>query len=138
MYNLSVELLKSFGLKATPQRIEILTAIESMGHANIDEIYEFAKKNNPTMSLATVYKNVTALVDKSILKEVSLNNFKSKYETTKEKHAHLVCRKCGNVKDISLNNNILVDSKIISKKEKFNAQEVELNIYGICNSCKEL
>ena len=136
MQDKTLELLKNYHLKATPQRLEILSAIELLGHANIDEIYEIAKKRHSTMSLATVYKNVTALLEKNILKEVALNNFKSKYEVTKEKHAHLVCKKCGYVEDIKLNREINLTSKEIAKENNFIFEELELNIYGVCSKCK--
>ena len=136
MQNRNLELLKNYHLKATPQRLEILSAIDSLGHANIDEIYEIAKKKHSTMSLATVYKNVTALLEKNILKEVALNNFKSKYEITKENHAHLVCKECGAVEDIDLNSNILNEAKTLANAKEFNLNEIELNIYGVCSSCK--
>ncbi len=136
MQNRNLELLKNYHLKATPQRIEILKAIDSLGHANIDEIYEIAKKRHSTMSLATVYKNVTALLEKNLLKEVALNNFKSKYEITKKTHAHLVCKECGAVEDIDLNSNIYEESKALTKDKEFNFDDLELNIYGICKKCK--
>jgi Fur family ferric uptake transcriptional regulator/Fur family peroxide stress response transcriptional regulator len=136
MENRNLELLKSYNLKATPQRLEILNAIESMGHANIDEIYEVAKKRHSTMSLATVYKNVTALLEKNLLKEVALNNFKSKYEINKEAHAHMVCKKCGSVVDISLNDDIFKSSKTLVENENFDIEDLELNIYGVCSKCK--
>jgi len=136
MQNINIKLLNEFGLKATPQRLDILSAIEKLGHANIDEIYKIVKKSNPTISLATVYKNITALVEKSLLKEVALNNFKSKYELSKDKHSHLICKVCGNVKDIGLNSQISNIAKDLSNKENFNFEDIELNIYGVCNSCK--
>ena len=136
MQNRNLDLLKNYHLKATPQRLEILSAIESLGHANIDEIYEVAKKRHSTMSLATVYKNVTALLEKNLLKEVALNNFKSKYEISKENHAHLVCKECGGVEDIDLNESIYNESKSLAKNRDFDFNEVELNIYGICSKCK--
>jgi Fe2+ or Zn2+ uptake regulation protein len=135
MQNINIELLKSYGLKATPQRIDILNTIEKLGHANIDEIYEIVKKSNPTISLATVYKNITALVEKALLKEVALNNFKSKYEIIKDRHSHLICKVCGKVTDVELNNEILLLSEQLSNNNNFNYKDIELNIYGICSSC---
>ena len=137
MQKRTLELLKTYHLKATPQRLEILSAIESLGHANIDEIYEIAKKRHSTMSLATVYKNVTALLEKNILKEVALNNFKSKYEIVKDRHAHLVCKECGYVQDIKLNQEIKHISKDISSDYNFNFENLELNIYGVCSKCSK-
>ena len=128
-----VNSLKEHGLKVTPQRVTILTAIERQGHANIDEIYQEAKTTNPTMSLATVYKNVTSLIETNLLKEVAINNQKSKYELTKEPHSHLICKKCGSVEDINSNNLFTLNRDNLD----FDIEDVELNIYGICSKCKK-
>jgi len=132
-----VNILKDYGLKATPQRVTILTAIEKKGHANIDEIYKDAKEKHSTMSLATVYKNVTSLVEINLLKEVALNNFKSKYELNKTPHSHLVCKKCGEVEDIILSNKLDLDTAKLVKDKDFFAEDIEVNIYGICHNCKD-
>jgi len=128
-----VNSLKEHGLKVTPQRVTILSAIDKFGHANIDEIYQEAKTTNPTMSLATVYKNVTSLIETNLLKEVALNNQKSKDELTKEPHSHLICKKCGSVEDINSNNLFTLNRDNLD----FDIEEVELNIYGICSKCKK-
>jgi Fur family peroxide stress response transcriptional regulator len=52
------ELLQKSKLKATPQRVAILKSIEKLGHASIEEIYEDIKENFPSISLATIYKNI--------------------------------------------------------------------------------
>jgi len=51
------ETLKKHRLKATFQRMTILAAIDEMGHADVDEIYERVLRSHPTLSLATIYKN---------------------------------------------------------------------------------
>ncbi len=127
-----VNSLKEHGLKVTPQRVTILNAIDKFGHANIDEIYQEAKTTNPTMSLATVYKNVTSLIETNLLKEVAINNQKSKYELTKEPHSHLICKQCGSVEDINSKNLFSLNRDNLD----FDIEEVELNIYGICSKCK--
>ena len=133
-----VDILKEYGLKATPQRVTILSAIERHGHANIDEIYKDAKEKHSTISLATVYKNVTSLVAIDLLKEVALNNFKSKYEINKQPHSHIVCKKCGEVEDISLTNEIEFDTAKLIEGKDFLAEDIELNIYGVCHNCQNV
>ena len=49
-----IKLLKDNDLKATIQRTTILKAIDSVGHLNIDEIYENINSKYPTLSLATI------------------------------------------------------------------------------------
>ena len=128
--------LKEHDLKVTPQRLSILNTLNRYGHASIDEIYNEVKKIHLSISLATVYKNITSLLQVKLIKEVALNDFKTKYEITKKPHSHLVCKKCGKIEDINLSNEIEQDvSKLASVKE-FTTNEVELNIYGLCKKCK--
>jgi len=122
--------LREYGLKVTPQRVTILSAIDKRGHANIDEIYQDVKKQHSSISLATVYKNVTSLVEKELLKELALNSVKSKYEINKEPHSHLICKECGSVEDVNLSNELNLNI------ENFKVEDIELNLYGICKKCQ--
>ena len=56
-----MELLKNRGLKATPQRLSVLKILDSHTHPTIDELYEEICAENPSVSLATVYKNLNML-----------------------------------------------------------------------------
>ena len=52
----SLTLLKTHGLKATPQRIAIYNYLRhTTAHPTVETIYASLHPANPTMSLATVY-----------------------------------------------------------------------------------
>jgi len=57
-------LLKESGLKATFQRMNILEVIEKSGHMSIEAIYDEVVKVHPSLSLATIYKNIILMVEK--------------------------------------------------------------------------
>jgi Fur family peroxide stress response transcriptional regulator len=124
-----VILLKERGLKVTPQRIAIAEAIEEYGHIDIDKLYEVIKKRFPTISLATLYKNINSFLEKEFIREVAIPSHKTKYELIMEEHAHFICRKCGKVEDID------VDKKRLENaipKGIENVERVSLSIYGVC------
>jgi len=131
-----INLLKEYGLKVTPQRITLLSTIENKGHANIDEIYNEVKISHPSISLATVYKNITSLIEKGLLKELPITNSKSKYEIIKEQHSHFICQKCGQIDDITLDVDIQKDCNSLAQNSNFKIGNIELNIYGICKKCQ--
>ena len=56
-----VSLLKQSGLKVTPQRLSVLRILDRHTHPTIDELYDEILKENPSVSLATVYKNLNTL-----------------------------------------------------------------------------
>ncbi len=123
--------LEESKLKVTPQRLAILKELELKGHASIEEIYEKIKDSFPSISLATIYKNINALKNEGIICEVCLHQ-KPKFELKKDPHAHFICKKCGKVEDVPFSD---VVKKEINKTYP-NTQK-ELYIYGICNECKE-
>ncbi|MBT8348709.1 MAG: transcriptional repressor [Sulfurovum sp.] len=128
-------LLKESGLKATFQRMNILERIEAYGHISIDSIYEEVIKAHPSLSLATVYKNIILMVEKGVLVEVPITGKKSKYELLKEDHIHLVCTECGEVEDKA--KDAVADDLFTSmtQKENFTLSKQQVNLYGVCNDC---
>ena len=124
-------LLENSSLKITPQRLAILKELQTKGHASIEEIYENIKEIFPTISLATIYKNITTMQKENIISEIALFE-KSKFEIKKEPHAHFICKKCKLVKDIPLEELIKDDVD-----KKYPNSQKELYIYGICKECKK-
>jgi len=124
-------LLEESNLKTTPQRLAILKELEEKGHASIEEIYENIKELFPSISLATIYKNINAMQDEQIVTEVCLHQ-KPKYEINKNPHGHFICKKCGKVKDLFL------DEALNELEKKYPNSEKEIYIYGICEECSKL
>jgi len=125
------KLLAQTSLKSTPQRLAILKTIDKCGHIGIDDIYVELKENFPSISLATIYKNIHSLKDENILSEIHPQNTKPKYEITKIPHGHFVCQKCNNVYDFELQS---VCNPDLSEIAEIRASEVYL--YGVCKKCK--
>jgi Fur family ferric uptake transcriptional regulator/Fur family peroxide stress response transcriptional regulator len=128
--------LKKAGLKATFQRMTILAAIDEMGHASVEEIYECVLETHPTLSLATVYKNIVTMVEEAVLVEVPIAGKKSKYELKKEEHLHLICTECGSVVDREMDDVLAEDTREIAKESDFVLRGRQLNLYGICRECR--
>ena len=130
-------LLKESGLKATFQRMNILASIEKHGHMTIDDIYEKVMKTHPSLSLATVYKNIILMVENGVLVEVPITGKKPKYELLKDDHIHLVCTECGEVEDRPHNENADALFSSMTKNENFSLCKQQINLYGVCSHCKE-
>ncbi len=125
------KLLANSSLKITPQRLAILKEIDKMGHASIEEIYENVNELFPSISLATIYKNINALKNENIISEIPLHQ-KVRYEITKKPHAHFICKKCSSIEDVPLKDIVKRD---INKR--YPDSQKEIYIYGICQKCKE-
>jgi len=125
--------LRLKGLRATAQRLMICKAINKAGHIDIETLYEKLKVDIPSLSLATIYKNMHSLVDKEIISEVNIKGKKTMYEINVASHIHHVCTKCGRIEDIDFDiSNLLGNIEKLSGKD---ISEFKLTTYGICSNC---
>ena len=129
-------LLKNKALKATFQRMNILDVIAKAGHMSVECIYDEVSKVHPSLSLATVYKNIVLMVEKGVLVEVPIAGKKSKYELSKQDHIHLVCTVCGEVEDKPYKQSTDEMLQTLSQDENFTLQKQQINLYGICKKCQ--
>jgi len=129
-----IKLLKSHQLTVTPQRIEIVNLFSSYGHLSIDALYTALQKSFPSLSLATVYKNINLMLEKNFLTEVQLENNKNVYELIKQEHSHVVCKKCHAIVDIFLDTASLYQE--VAKISKFRLETSSIVFNGICDACK--
>lgn len=128
-------LLKHHQLKATPQRMAIIELMHHAGHISIEDLYQAIREKFASISLATLYKNVHTMMDVSLIREVKIPGQKTKYEIEKEVHAHVMCKCCGELKDIPFNpSSLLKTSMDISN---YQAEEVSIVISGVCPECQK-
>ena len=132
-----VTLLKDNELKATFQRINILDVIDKSGHMSVEDIYEEIIKIHPSISLATIYKNIILMVEKAVLVEVPIAGKKPKYELAKMDHIHLVCTECGEVEDKPCIEETDKVFHALTEGEGFVLNKRQVNLYGVCASCQE-
>lgn len=128
-----IQLLKENDLKATIQRTSILKTIDHAGHINVDDIYEDVKKQYPTLSLATIYKNIIVMQEHNVIVEVPMNGEKSKYELKKDEHMHLICQKCGFIQDTQIS----PETRETLVIDKFQLSTPQINLFGICEKCQD-
>ena len=131
----STILLKEFNLKVTPQRVAIVDELYYKGHINIDDLYSSMLKKFPSISLATIYKNVNSMVEKFFISEVKIPNEKSVYELVKEEHSHLVCGSCKNIEDVIIDTSSVL--KELSTISTFNVTNTNVVFTGLCKKCSK-
>ena len=108
MDNISVfiEKLRSSGLRPTKQRLEICKLLfdrKKTLHFTIMDLSKLLKKvTSKKISIATIYNTVHFFKKNGYIKEISLNNDKTYYDTNTSNHHHF----------LDVNTNELVDLKI--------------------------
>lgn len=128
-------LLKEYNLKVTPQRLAIVEELYVNGHMNIDDLYRKLLAKFPSISLATIYKNINAMVEKVFLSEVKIPNSKSVYELTKNEHAHIVCSSCGCIEDIIVDSSSVIQQ--VNTMNSFNVDKADIVLSGVCKNCSK-
>lgn len=127
--------LKNYDLKVTPQRIAIVQELYVSGHLNIDQLYQRLLEKFPSISLATIYKNMNAMIEKIFVQEVKIPNEKSVYELIKENHAHFVCDCCKKIEDIHIDTQSLLTQ--VQQDTSYHINSTTLIFNGICNECAQ-
>ena len=122
----------------TTQREIVYQAIRHMkGHATADMIFEGIHREYPSISKATVYRNIRILEkDRKILR-ISIPNGADYFEVTTDAHYHIKCTSCGRIFDASLPYMPELLSREQAADGKFTISSCSILFEGICPDCKE-
>lgn len=84
--------LREAGLRVTQQRMALLSIlVGAADHPNADELLARARDLDDSMSLATVYRTLSALEEAGLIRKLSLEGEPSRYEISPvAEHDHLV------------------------------------------------
>ena len=105
----------------------------SDSHLTAEQIYFRLKEKNKTVVQATVYNNLSSLYQKGLIRKISVEGYPDRYDRT-IRHEHLVCRKCGKLSDIVMED--LTD--LLQKQINIPMLSYDLKINYICDECLKL
>lgn len=130
------EILKSKRLKITPQRLEVLRALEKVPpHPSAECIYHAVKKRCPSVSLATVYKTLDTLVEIGEIQVALVSDGKTRYDTRTDTHHHFLCTQCGYVEDVNITLDCLQNCLSHEMQAAHQIQRSEVIFRGHCHQC---
>ena len=104
----------------------------SRDHLTVEQIFQRLKEKHPQVVLATVYNNLNRLLEEELIRKVSVEGMPDRYDRMK-KHDHLVCRRCGKLSDITLED--LTAS--LKKQLGDDVLYYDLKVYYVCPACRE-
>ncbi len=124
------------GLAVTHQRQIIFDVLQSTeGHPSPEEVYAQVKQVIPSISLATVYKNLHLFIDSGIFAQVSLHHGSMRMETNHARHHHLLCTQCKSIHDI--------DPQLLGLSDEprelpggFRMERMSVDVLGVCARCQ--
>ncbi|AWB45956.1 transcriptional repressor [Paenibacillus sp. CAA11] len=133
----ALDKLKVNGVRITPQRHAILSyLLDSMGHPTADEIYRALEPEFPNMSVATVYNNLKMFIEAGMVKELTYGDDSSRFDADVSDHYHIICEKCGTIKDFTYPSLEAVERQAESVTG-FKVLGHRLELYGICDNCQK-
>ena len=71
-------------------------------HPTADALYASIREEFPNISLGTVYRNLNLLVETGEILKLTCGNGPDHYDGNVAPHYHFVCRECGQVYDMDL------------------------------------
>ena len=118
------------GLKMTGQRKTILKVLdESDDHPSVEDVYERAKEQDSSISMATVYRTLNLLDELELVVRHDFNENFSRYELNMAHHHHLIDVESGDV--IEFQNEEIEKMKAeIARKLGYELVECRLELYG--------
>lgn len=106
-------------------------------HPSAEWIYERLKPDYPSLSLATVYRNLSQFKRAGLIQSVGTTQGQERFDGNVQFHPHAVCTECGAIVDvpqISLPNEML---ELIERSTGYQVSAHGLQFSGLCASCQQ-
>jgi Fur family ferric uptake transcriptional regulator len=133
------DFIEEKGLRKTAQRDAIIEASFSTNqHYTAEELLAMARKNEPSVSRATVYRTLPLLVECGVLKEMDFGKEYKFYDPNFAEHPHhnhLICVDCDKIVEFE-DRNIETMEDCITKRLGFSPANKMIRIEAKCDKLK--
>jgi Fe2+ or Zn2+ uptake regulation protein len=126
-------LLRSHGLRVTPQRRAIWTAFENggVGHLSAEEVLRRSRRELPELSRATVYNALKEFVSAGLLRVVD-GRGSQLYDHNTEAHHHFRCSRCDRLYDV----HPVGVERLALDDDGFQILGTQILFEGLCGPCR--
>lgn len=131
-----LEMVREHGLKATPQRLAVLDALlDGPRHPSAEEIHARLKATHPTISLSTVYANLTTFKEAGLIEAINPTDGTVRWDVNTDPHVNFVCLDCKAIIDVDSPavETLLQD---ITERTPHDVVGQRLEVFGRCQTCK--
>jgi Fur family peroxide stress response transcriptional regulator len=135
-FEIIIQKLRDNGHKITPQRLAIVKILaKSESHPSVEDIYDQIIKDFPTMSLATVYRNIVLIKSLGEILELGFPDGSNRYDGNKPyPHPHVICIECKKIVDPDLDSLDEMKNEV-ALETNFKILNHRLDFFGICSNC---
>ncbi len=102
----------------------------SKEHLSAEQIFLRLKETNRGGSLATVYNNLSFLYKEGFIRKISVEGYPDRYDNIR-RHDHLVCRRCGKLSDVLLDDL----TETLQKQVGVPLLSYDLKMSYLCEEC---
>ena len=121
----------------TIQRAIVLEAVNRLHcHATADEVYSEIIKEHPTISKATVYRNLNLLSEMGEIRRIEIPGSADRYDHISSNHCHVKGKVCGRVFDVDMEYVSGLESGI-RDVHGFDFTGYDIIFHGVCPECKK-
>lgn len=105
-------------------------------HPTADIVYMSVRQQNPSISLGTVYRNLTLLADLGEIQRLRVGDGVDHFDADTSPHYHFICTECGSVIDLDMKS---IDGITKTAGENFDGHIAGhvTYFYGTCRKCTE-
>jgi Fur family peroxide stress response transcriptional regulator len=123
-------------LRNSRQRDRILALLQGTRvHPTADWIYTRLKTEFPSLSLGTVYRNLTILNEQGLINKIHSGSTFDRFEAKVEQHYHLICTQCDSITDFEMPLYRDLNDRA-ARMTDFQIQGHRLEFYGLCSACR--
>lgn len=119
------------------QRQLILDVMRGEGvHMNAEQVYQKVKQADPSIGIATVYRNLNLLTEMGEIQKYQDRGAGFMYDGNPKRHHHFYCRYCKQYFDVSFS----VEEQMIRQVEQqmgVSVEDLNISLEGCCNQCKD-
>jgi Fur family ferric uptake transcriptional regulator len=134
-----LDFLAGKGFRVTTQRRAIVEAVFATNeHFTADQLHEWARQRDPSVSRATVYRALPLLVESGLVREMDFGGDRKIYDpnyAVHPEHSHLVCADCGRIIEFS-SEQIARLQRQISREFGFTVISQRVQIIGRCEQLR--
>ncbi len=113
--------------------LDMLKGVTS--HPTAVTVYDEVRKTYPHLSLGTVYRNLSQLVNEGVVQTVDVGDGQEHYDANFAPHEHFHCENCGAVIDIDTGSLPFI-KRAAAEASVHSIHTFKVIYYGVCKSCK--
>jgi Fur family ferric uptake transcriptional regulator len=128
--------LRAAGLKVTPGRVALLSALDEFPHSKAETLCLAIQTARPEMSVQSVHNVLADLTAAGLIRRIEPAGFSALYECrVNDNHHHVVCSGCGAIEDVDC---VRGAAACLSPSDTsgFTIDEAEVTFWGFCPACE--